>query len=381
MSHRYLWGPVTDQLFADEQVTVPTSNGNVLWPLADHLGTIRDIADYNESSPAFSITNHRDYDTFGRLESETNSAIDLSFGYTGKQFDDATSLYNYLNRWYDPRAGKFLSEDPIGFSAGDANLSRYVGNTPTMFTDPLGLQAAFGDDGSANTTSWSALQDETHPNGGTGNQRPASGDERVIWHSNMRRGTADTTAGDPDIPPAGQEEGAVLGGWTERGIREIIGDNDLMNQDVEIVAFQKVVAKWIDDKTGEETWEEADNWGFTNRQKKTIRLRNDLPLHDAATMLIHELNHLRTKEPTTPEAVIDDEVFARIETEKWLIEKGWPPWVPGYRDPEGTIDEAEIRKHVDGIPIYNPDADGDGRTSTNNLRFLGVKKMFKLTEK
>ena len=99
-----------DQLLADEQVTVPTSNGNVLWPLADHLGTIRDIADYNEASPAFSITNHRVYDTLWRLKSETNSAIDLSFGYTGKQFDDATSPYNYPNRWYDPRLGKFISE-------------------------------------------------------------------------------------------------------------------------------------------------------------------------------------------------------------------------------------------------------------------------------
>lgn len=33
-----------------------------------------------------------------------------------------------------------ISKDPIGFEAGDANLYRYVGNTPTTLTDPSGLQ-------------------------------------------------------------------------------------------------------------------------------------------------------------------------------------------------------------------------------------------------
>ena len=43
---------------------------------------------------------------------------------------------------YDPSVGRFLSEDPIGFAGGDANLYRYVGNSPTNFTDPSGLQQA-----------------------------------------------------------------------------------------------------------------------------------------------------------------------------------------------------------------------------------------------
>ncbi len=44
------------------------------------------------------------------------------------------------SRWYDPTVGKWLSEDPSGFAGGDANLYRYVGNTPTVGTDPSGLQ-------------------------------------------------------------------------------------------------------------------------------------------------------------------------------------------------------------------------------------------------
>ncbi len=41
---------------------------------------------------------------------------------------------------YDSCVGLgLLSQDPIGFAAGDANLYRYVGNHPTMATDPSGL--------------------------------------------------------------------------------------------------------------------------------------------------------------------------------------------------------------------------------------------------
>lgn len=40
---------------------------------------------------------------------------------------------------YDPNIGRWLSEDPIGFDAGDANLYRYVGNEATKFVDPNGL--------------------------------------------------------------------------------------------------------------------------------------------------------------------------------------------------------------------------------------------------
>ena len=40
---------------------------------------------------------------------------------------------------YDPTVGRWLSEDPIGFEGGDANLHRYVRNTPLNLIDPTGL--------------------------------------------------------------------------------------------------------------------------------------------------------------------------------------------------------------------------------------------------
>src|ERR1700675_5029454 len=44
----------------------------------------------------------------------------------------------YRARYYDPTTGRFLAEDPIQFEGG-ANFYRYVYNSPTGFTDPLGL--------------------------------------------------------------------------------------------------------------------------------------------------------------------------------------------------------------------------------------------------
>jgi RHS repeat-associated protein len=59
--------------------------------------------------------------------------------YTGKVLDVETGLYYYLARYYQPALGRFLASDPTGFAAGDANLYRYVRNSPTMFDDPSGM--------------------------------------------------------------------------------------------------------------------------------------------------------------------------------------------------------------------------------------------------
>ncbi len=139
LAHRYLWSDQVDDLFADEQVTSLSSGGNTLWALSDHLGSIRDIADYNEATGVTTVANHRTLSATGKIISETNAAVDLLFAFTGKQFDDATGLQHNLFRWYDAGLGKWLSEDPIGFTAGDENLTRYVSGQATQHVDHNGL--------------------------------------------------------------------------------------------------------------------------------------------------------------------------------------------------------------------------------------------------
>jgi RHS repeat-associated protein len=123
---RYLYGTQVDQVLAEESGT------QVRWFLADHQGTIKDVVDN-----AGAVIDHITYDSFGRIVGQTNP-IDLRFAYTGREWDGETGQYYYRARYYDPADGRFISEDPIGFSGGDSNLSRYVGNSPTNFIDPDG---------------------------------------------------------------------------------------------------------------------------------------------------------------------------------------------------------------------------------------------------
>jgi RHS repeat-associated protein len=53
---------------------------------------------------------------------------------------DPTGPRNYYRaRYYDPKLGRFLSEDPIRFDGG-INFYAYVGNNPVTATDPSGLK-------------------------------------------------------------------------------------------------------------------------------------------------------------------------------------------------------------------------------------------------
>jgi RHS repeat-associated protein len=139
LSHRYLWGQAVDQLLADEQVDDLQTPGDVLWPLADHLNTVRDLATYDAQTDATTIANHRTFAAYGALTAETNAAVDCLFAFTGRLYDADTALQNNLNRWYDSAVGRWLSEDPILYDAGDFNLYRYVRNRPSAHTDPAGL--------------------------------------------------------------------------------------------------------------------------------------------------------------------------------------------------------------------------------------------------
>jgi len=140
LTNRQFYGPVTDENLADEWIAMGTTSmaGTVTWSLGDNLGTIRDLVQYNAATGTTTVDNHVRYDTFGLIVSHTNSQFQPWFAYTGRAWDLAASLSFHRARWYDPRAGRFLSEDPLGFAAGDVNLSRYVGNGATLWVNPSG---------------------------------------------------------------------------------------------------------------------------------------------------------------------------------------------------------------------------------------------------
>jgi len=150
-SRRMFYGPAVDQVLAEERLDYDAESGDliadeVLWPLADHLGSIRDVAVLDDhgtpndpGDDSTDIVNHLVYDSFGRITSQTDSGKEPFHTFTGRDRDPLTELSYHRARWYDPAAGKWLSEDPIGFAAGDENLYRYCGNQATGIVDPEGL--------------------------------------------------------------------------------------------------------------------------------------------------------------------------------------------------------------------------------------------------
>ncbi len=66
------------------------------------------------------------------------SSFGNTYLYTARRFDDITGLYYYRNRYYDPRSGRFITRDPIGYVDG-LNLLSYVNNNVERYTDPHGL--------------------------------------------------------------------------------------------------------------------------------------------------------------------------------------------------------------------------------------------------
>jgi RHS repeat-associated protein len=129
-SDRYLYGIETDQILADEK-----RSGEVQWTLTDNQGSVRDVVVVDSDGD---LINHVTYDSFGNITAQTNPTAYFRFGYTGREVDTETGLMYYRSRYFDSTNGLFISEDAIGFLAGDVNLYRYVLNSPLNFVDPSG---------------------------------------------------------------------------------------------------------------------------------------------------------------------------------------------------------------------------------------------------
>ncbi|MCP4115567.1 MAG: RHS repeat protein [Desulfobacteraceae bacterium] len=76
-----------------------------------------------------------EYQAFGRCTVK-KEAITFNLRFAGQYFDQETGLHYNLNRYYDPRIGRYLRPDPAGEGV---NFYLYCLNNPVMFIDPLGL--------------------------------------------------------------------------------------------------------------------------------------------------------------------------------------------------------------------------------------------------
>ena len=106
-----------------------SNGGTASYFLGDHLGSALGLANTSAS-----VTSSNSYDSFG------NSTGNLAsrYQFTGREFDSFSGLQFSRARFYDPKLGRFTSEDPIQLRAGP-NMYSYVGNHPQAFSDPFGL--------------------------------------------------------------------------------------------------------------------------------------------------------------------------------------------------------------------------------------------------
>jgi RHS repeat-associated protein len=129
-----LYGQGIDEILlrADFQVL---SNGQGYFFQQNRLGSVTHLTGFSGEV----IESYR-YDAFGQpTTTYTGGSFNNRFKFTGREYQAAFGIYEYRNRAYHPGLGRFLSEDRMGFAAGDTNLYRYCGGDPVNRTDPFGL--------------------------------------------------------------------------------------------------------------------------------------------------------------------------------------------------------------------------------------------------
>jgi RHS repeat-associated protein len=138
-----LYGVSIDEILLRTDFSVTPNR--TLYYQDDHEGSITHLT----NSSGAVIESYR-YDAFG-APSINGGTLPLSaygnrFLFTGREFASTFGVYEYRARAYNPAIGRFMSEDPKGFAAGDYNLFRYCANDPLDKLDPMGTNIVNGAD-------------------------------------------------------------------------------------------------------------------------------------------------------------------------------------------------------------------------------------------
>lgn len=129
IKREYGWYPGADQLFSVNVPGVWTGVatrderlGDAHWGLANKDGGAL-LKEYYSTA-------------WGALTADTGTVVRMHMA--GREYDQETELYYMRARYYDPKLGRFLSEDPAGV-AGGLNLYAYAMNDPINLADRSGL--------------------------------------------------------------------------------------------------------------------------------------------------------------------------------------------------------------------------------------------------
>jgi RHS repeat-associated protein len=129
---QYSYYPGTDRLHA---IVVGTTQ---YYGHQDGLGNVRGLTTADKT-----VQRTYSYDEWGQVlggsdNANLNGRDRARFKGALWMGDGGVELYYMRNRWYEPRTGRFLSEDPIGL-AGGINVYAFAAADPVNGLDPFGL--------------------------------------------------------------------------------------------------------------------------------------------------------------------------------------------------------------------------------------------------
>ncbi len=168
--------------------------------VTDHLGTPTTMLD-ERGGAVWSA----DIGVYGELRNVVGDKQACPFRWPGQYEDEETGLYYNRFRYYDPEAGEYVSQDPIGLLGG-LRPHKYA-HDPVVWFDPLGLTCKGEDDEDKPHALWSgegsmqAAQEWAEKNGGVTLEMTARGDRaarhakglddwemaRPVWAKESRR--------------------------------------------------------------------------------------------------------------------------------------------------------------------------------------------------
>ncbi|WAC70935.1 DUF4150 domain-containing protein [Roseateles sp. SL47] len=147
---------------------ISCANDEVLYYECDHLGTPLALMD-----AVGRVRWRARYRAWGRLARLDVDEVAQPWRFQGQYEDGETGLYYNRHRYYDPDAGRYLTQDPIGLLGG-FNSYQYAPD-PTGWVDPLGLtkgkggcDPCCGKDPSAEARAWQGVSPKNPNNIYTG---------------------------------------------------------------------------------------------------------------------------------------------------------------------------------------------------------------------
>lgn len=123
-------------------------SGELFVPIHDLSGHIRAIVNRNGE-----VVEKLSYTAFG-LQSRTSDITPWTF--SSKLQDRETGFLYFGRRCYDPATATWLTQDPLGISAGP-NLYAYVKNNPLTLFDLFGLEDQVSEDRNFLESAWDAV--------------------------------------------------------------------------------------------------------------------------------------------------------------------------------------------------------------------------------